>query len=427
MHGGGLGCVGEGGGFAVGGGGVRGVGGSAVSIGGSGRSPWLWDGTLVVRRGCGSPVGAWVKILDYSVGRRRKIGPARGLAFSPRVSCRFHATNTRIISREYQDNEISQYHQLAGIHEKKVSVGLHLLTPHQPNMALMDESQVDMPPSYGSQEYWNKRFATEREPFEWLGAPDVLDPYLRDALHSNIDPKPEVLHIGCGTSNLSYHLRTIVNEPERVHNLDYSEVAIDIGRKREQELCTEERFEDQQVTSGATSESMCWDAVDMLDHQSFLRICKPGAYSIIMDKSTSDSISCCDDVHIQLPYTIDIWSGSPTSMDLRSSPERIHPLHILAVHMAVATKPGARWIALSYSNDRFPFVDGLYSSRPHISGFPDTGQLWKLLDKREVQEPGKDSVDRLDGGRVVHRPRSTHWVYILQRTEVPLFVRGSHI
>jgi ubiquinone/menaquinone biosynthesis C-methylase UbiE len=293
-------------------------------------------------------------------------------------------------------------------------------------MDLIDESQVDMPPSYGSQEYWNKRFISEPEPFEWLEAPDVLDPYLRDALQSSSEPNADVLHIGCGTSNLSYHLRTIIKEPERIHNLDYSDVAIDLGRQREEELCREERFEDQQPTSSATSESMRWDTVDMLDHQSFFRVCKTGAYSVIVDKSTSDCIACCDDVRVQLPYTIDVWSESSTTTELRRAPEQIHPLHILAVHMAAATKPGARWIALSYSSDRFPFVDGLYSSRPHLPGFPDTGKLWKLIDKREVQNQGRDSVDTV-GDRVVHRPKSTHWVYIMERTEIPLFVRGGHI
>ena len=203
-----------------------------------------------------------------------------------------------------------------------------------------------MPPSYGSQEYWNKRFTTEPEPFEWLEAPDVLDSYLQDALSNSHDANPEVLHIGCGTSMLSYHLRTIIKEPECIHNLDYSNVAIRLGRQREKELCNDERFEDQQTTDSATSEFMRWDAVDVLDHKSLLKACQPGAYSIIIDKSTSDCIACCDDVHIRLPYVVDVWSETPTNMELRRSPEPIHPLHVLAVHLALATKPGACWIAL---------------------------------------------------------------------------------
>lgn len=293
-------------------------------------------------------------------------------------------------------------------------------------MVLINESQVDMPPSYGSQEYWNKRFQSEPEPFEWLEAPDVLDPYLRDALQCSDEQNLGVLHIGCGTSDLSYHLLNIVKKPGRIHNLDYSDIAIDLGRKRELELCREKGF----VNSGSDSESsaasrsMRWDAVDLLDHKSFLSACKPGAYSVIVDKSTSDCIACCDDVKVRLPYAIDTWSASPTTMELGHP---LHPLHVLAVHMAVASRPGCRWIALSYSSDRFPFVDGLFSSRPHLPGFPDTGKLWKLLDKREVQDRDRDSAELVDGERVVHRPKSSHWLYVMERTKVPLFIRGSHI
>ena len=284
-----------------------------------------------------------------------------------------------------------------------------------------------MPPSYGSQEYWNRRFTSETEPFEWLEAPHVLDPFLYEALSSSNDTHPDLLHIGCGTSMLSYHLRTAVKEPRQIHNLDYSGVAIELGRKREEELRDGEHFEDERTTNGATSKHMRWDAVDMLDHKSFVNVCNPGTYSVIIDKSTSDCIACTDDVHIPLPYPIDIRSDVSINLDNRQSPEPIHPLHVMAVHLALATKPGARWIALSYSDDRFPFVDGLYSSRPHIPGFPDTGTLWKLLDKREVESTEKEPTIDINGDRVIHRPRVSHWVYVLERTSVPLFIRGAHL
>lgn len=276
-----------------------------------------------------------------------------------------------------------------------------------------------MPPSYGSQEYWNKRFVDEPEPFEWLGAPNMLDPYLKDALSSCAEANPRLLHIGCGTSVLAHHLRALVREAKQVHNLDYSQVAIDLGRKREKEL--------QASLSNATGNRMRWDPVDMLDHNSFLNACKPGAYDVIVDKSTSDSIACCDNVHIRLPYTIDLYPESAATIDTTQPSESIHPLHILAVHLALMTRPGARWIALSYSSDRFPFIDGLYSSRPHLPGFPDTGTLWKLLDKQEVSSPTEESDFDGHGNGVIHRPKTSHWIYILERTEVPLFIRGGHL
>lgn len=294
-----------------------------------------------------------------------------------------------------------------------------------------------MPPSYGSQEYWERRFASETDPFEWLQAPRVLDAYLFDALSTCNDPCPQLLHIGCGTSMLSYHLRTIVRDPSQVHNVDYSESAIRLGKEREREQHNAIRSEDRLSGTG-TIASMRWDTVDLLDHNSLLEACKPGEYSIIVEKSTSDCIACVDDVNVPLPYPIAVRSNesATTDLDLKQSPDPLHPLHVMAVHLAYVTKPGARWIALSYSNDRFPFVDGLYSSRPHFLGFPDTGTLWKLLEEHAVKsdserEGSDDSSSSGSSGNsengIAYRPKIFNWVYVLERTEVPMYIRGGHI
>lgn len=277
-----------------------------------------------------------------------------------------------------------------------------------------------MPPSYGSQDYWDQRFKNETEPFEWLEAPHALDHFISDAVDKLNSPRPRLLHIGCGTSRLSYHLRTLVQEPGQVHNVDYSKVAIGLGRQREQELRGFESSQDPKTSS------MQWNAIDLLDHISVLGVCRPSTYSIIVDKSTSDSISCCQDVEIKLPYTIDVDLNVASTLDSDQPVQSIHPLHILAVHLALITIPGGRWIALSYSNDRFPFVDGLYSSRPHLVGFPDTGTLWKLIEKREV-ESTDESPREGNETSVTHRPKILNGVYILERTTVPLFIRGAHI
>lgn len=280
---------------------------------------------------------------------------------------------------------------------------------------------IKMPPSYGSREYWEQRFTAESEPFEWLEAPHVLDSFFLEALKGNDNPSPKVLHIGCGTSRLSYHLRTIVQDPSQIHNIDYSQIAIKLGREREQEL-----YGDHSITAGSNRKSMMqWDAVDLLDHASVLSACEPRDYSIIVDKSTSDSIACSDDVHVKLPYMVNTIPDSPINPEFREPPDPIHPLHIMAIHLALVTKPGTRWISLSYSDDRFPFVDGLYSSRPHLPGFPDTGTLWKLLDKREIENLEEKSKDNHDS--TTHRPKIFNWVYILERTEVPLYVRGAQL
>lgn len=334
------------------------------------------------------------------------------------------------------------------------------------------------PPSFGSQEYWDARFTSNSNPFEWLEAPTALDPYLVEALKSTEEEHPQILHIGCGTSLLSYHLRAHIDNPELIHNLDYSDVAIKVGKQREIDIYNGEEGPDglepaQQNASTEDSNAknvqpaashemkyMRWSAADLLSHSSLLKVCKAGTYSLVVDKSTSDSIACSEDVCVPLPYPVGTTSDISTA-PLAQTPEPIHPLHILAIHLALVTKPGAFWISLSYSEDRFPFLPhpSTHASGSHHdvssalrfsrlggleaaddsedeyaddlndipqelidNGFPDPGQLWKLEARNEIEVPQAPTGDNSD--KVVHRPKVLHWVYVLRRTDVEVFVRN---
>lgn len=245
------------------------------------------------------------------------------------------------------------------------------------------------PPSFGSRQYWDDRFTSNSNPFEWLEAPTSLDPFLIDVLSETTDQTPEILHIGCGTSLLSYHLRAHVQHPNQIHNLDYSEVAIQVGKKRELEIFNAEQnisqgvdregtssdesdnekaiLNDQankttskgveEVESNGASSIACmrWSSANLLSHSSLLNACRPSTYSVIVDKSTSDSIACADDIYVPLPYPVCV--SHHASSQISWSTEPVHPIHILAIDLALVAKPKARWIALSYSNDRFPFLD----------------------------------------------------------------------
>jgi hypothetical protein len=245
------------------------------------------------------------------------------------------------------------------------------------------------PPSFGSRQYWDNRFTSNSNPFEWLEAPTSLDPFLVDALKETTDQTPEILHIGCGTSLLSYHLRAHVQHPNQIHNLDYSEVAVQVGKNRELEIFNVEQKVSEEVSEEGTSSDesdnekathkdcankntskgvkemesngtfstayMRWSSANLLSHLSLLNACKPSTYSVIVDKSTSDSIACADDVYVPLPYPVS--ASRHTSPQVFWSNEPVHPIHVLAIHLAVVAKAKARWIALSYSNERFPFLD----------------------------------------------------------------------
>jgi hypothetical protein len=275
------------------------------------------------------------------------------------------------------------------------------------------------PPSFGSRAYWNERFATNTDPFEWLEAPNALDVHIVDALDATPTPKPELLHIGCGTSLLSYHLRSHVDEPRQIHNLDYSDVAIEVGKIREQEI-----YQDPRKDIGNAA-CMRWDAVDLLDYKSLTRVCNRAAYSVLVDKSTSDSIA---DVLVPLPYPLAARSYEPLDPESVKTPELIHPLVVMAVNLALVTKPGARWIALSYSSDRFHFLDpSAKDVMPQGIAFPHPSDLWHVVDKREVDEADWQVRNENRADAVTHRPKVCNFVYTLERTHLPLFIRGEHL
>ncbi|KAF2856056.1 hypothetical protein T440DRAFT_383967 [Plenodomus tracheiphilus IPT5] len=281
------------------------------------------------------------------------------------------------------------------------------------------------PPPYGSREYWNQRFLSNTDAFEWLETPDTLGSYISDALSTTKDETPEILHVGCGTSSLSYYLSAHVEYPHQIHNLDYSQVAIDLGIAKERELSRYrmERRGTYACRPDGTQDSMRWNAVDLLDHRAVLQVCKKRAYSIIIDKSTTDSIACSDDVDTSIPYPIDTIPWTPGNMPAGDLHEAIYPLNVMAVNLALIAKSGARWICMSYSNDRFKFAD--WAATP--CGFPDVGQLWNVIGRYEMDKAEPVTETESHDGSIIHRPKIMNWVYVLERTEIPLYVQGEQM
>ncbi|ETS79341.1 hypothetical protein PFICI_09194 [Pestalotiopsis fici W106-1] len=319
-----------------------------------------------------------------------------------------------------------------------------------------------MPPSYGTQAYWDERFTKENH-FEWLLPPDALTGPVRDALETCGETAaaaatayyPRLLHIGCGSSDLSFHLRSLVTHGEQVVNVDYSEVAI---RK-----CVEqEALRRSRDNNGGDHASMIWKTADLLAPASVAMLrpatdrlghdaakeAAPGFFDVIVDKSTSDCIACADDVKVDLPYRLCLPLHR-TAVSLADYPEfevptvvpcssYVHPLHVIAVHLAALARPRvARWLCLSYSDDRFDFLGTSHinnsSSRKDSpafdddddnnnlvpDGFPDPRVLWRVEKKQEIvvgEEEESGDVAR----PYVHRPPTVYWLYTLVRTEQPL-------
>lgn len=264
-------------------------------------------------------------------------------------------------------------------------------------------------PSFGSHDYWDRRFTTNTAPFDWLTAPQALDPFISAALASTTEPQPHILHIGCGSSVLSAHLKTHVGHARQVHNVDYSQVVIAAEREREM-----------QVSKGEGEGEACarWDAVDVLDCGALLDVCKPGEYAVIVDKSTSDAVSCADDVVCTLPYAVST-AAQDAVVDVQPRQRAVHALHLMAVHLALVAKPGARWIALSYTAERYPFL--AHGADTADAGIPDPSLLWTVVGQHQIEA---DEMAE-DKSGVTHRPKVYHYAYMLERSSTPLFFHND--
>ena len=297
------------------------------------------------------------------------------------------------------------------------------------------------PPSFDDLTYWNTRFSSE-ENFDWLVADfTILEPVLRELIEGGKrfvtarvkedgeddggkdGKRPQILHIGCGNSSLSFRLRGLVDSATQIHNCDYSSVVIERQRQREKKLLQN----DHAARSGGQEVQSRWSVLDLLDPEQMANVRKGsdgeyggedgGGYDIIIDKSTTDAISCAEDVVVGLPYCINDINTSatatiPTTVCTQPTfPQKaaIYPPHILAIHLAYLARPGCRWVVLSYSSSRFSDWEG--EGMPQ--GLPQPGELWKLVKHEKiVQSP--DPEDK------VHRPPEMHHLYILERTGVEL-------
>lgn len=311
------------------------------------------------------------------------------------------------------------------------------------------------PPPYGTSAYWDERFKTDTEAYDWLEDASILDQDIKSALKVHADDaKPSrILHIGSGTSKLSLHLREFVKDPGQVQHADFSAEAVAWGRHQEQSTFGFEWDEGGADTKqiegfGLVPENlqfempmMQWTQTSLLSLDSVISTCALGGYQVIVDKSCCDAIACAAWTTVPVPYYFRLDSTAspspPTPNDEKDMPVfdddeySIHPINLLAIHLALVAPAGARWIALSFSKDRWPFLPDesqREERRAHPAlpqslletGFPDPGKLWKII-KKEVIAPEVD-----EAGREV-APRSTiqHWIYVLERTEVGLKLRGS--
>jgi hypothetical protein len=293
------------------------------------------------------------------------------------------------------------------------------------------------PPSYDDVEYWDKKYKDHERPFEWLLPPHILDDEIKSALKEYGAEKPNILHIGSGSSLMSFALRGIVDDPTTIHNVDFSKEALEWGSQTEESVIDFERR--RAITSGMEnaispklSKRMKWIQASLLSLDSILKFCKPSSYAIFIDKSTSDSISCGDDEKVDSSFPLRTEPNKHCTTvsedDNMHAKFSAHPLHIMSIYLAYLAQPGAIWIALSYSQYRFDILDPNLENdeeaylQPELlqQGFPDTKLLWKLENITAIETAEEHQGDN----GLVHRPKAFHYMFQLRRTDVQLQMRA---
>ncbi|KAF2417252.1 hypothetical protein EJ08DRAFT_83657 [Tothia fuscella] len=293
------------------------------------------------------------------------------------------------------------------------------------------------PPPFSSQEYWENRFQRNPSAFDWLvpSGTSILEKHIVHAVSTCAQPAPQILHIGSGTSLLSFHLKSFVQDSRQIHNIDFSKQAVEWGRKTEEQLYPDgaQKYDLKEhrgsaerqpfgdvVVNGPARQRMEWSQVDLVSLTSVISSLSHLSYTVIIDKSTSDAIACGEDVAVPLPFVEYYPAGEVFPRPMREShtvKHLVHPVIVLALHLALVTPPGARWISLSYSAARFPCISDpdhdvdLLDMRAR--GLPLPSKFWTMVCK----EPIEVMDERSHKSDQVHRPAVFNWLYVLERTE----------
>lgn len=276
------------------------------------------------------------------------------------------------------------------------------------------------PPDFSSKTYWEHRFEKESE-FEWLARSDVILPLVlrlveevrsatdrrasdlhvhasHDApidahVNSRSDKAFRVLHFGCGSSNLGSEIHQHLSEnsiPAEVIDADYV------------------------PTTALSTRSVPLIQLDVLDASSIAQTTKEdGLWDLLVDKSTADAISCGPSI----PRLCTSNSNTPSSVALDSGCQDgplLPPIEVLCDNLARATRPGGRWISISYSASRFDHLLG------HSSTEARNSHSWRIVEKVSLGSTslpeGRVVVDGKGNSRTVYEPETPTWAYILERT-----------
>lgn len=288
-------------------------------------------------------------------------------------------------------------------------------------------------PAYDSYEYWEQRFERvagqasdsdrTQDGVEWLGDGQNILAFLIACLEEEQSPSPRVLHLGAGVSDLglriaSEYLKHGYDTLRGIVNVDFSPSAVAIGQKRAQAW-----FQAQKPAVRA--DGMQFSCVDLRDWQQLHSnlVANGDPFTYVVDKSTCDSLATAQLVTIlakdgHLFVRTQEEGSSPPFHDQRACPIltaclaqssaqiQTSALDLVALHLGALCRPGALWIAFSFSSTRFDELFEVHNdSGSHCLSKP----LWHRQETHAVPVYS-DNDHRL-------APPTYHYLHVLRRTQ----------
>jgi hypothetical protein len=299
---------------------------------------------------------------------------------------------------------------------------------------------------FSSPTYWSNRFSTEKS-FEWLIPSHLVVPLALDhiTVHETRKDAHELeedggggggegklggktlrgLHLGCGTSDLGAviqaALQNVCEEEDvemdiRVIDSDY--VADTITRDDGSGLGSGSGSKGKGEGAGTILALDCLDLDDLVT-KSRIMLGEGRGWDFIIDKSTSDAISCGP----LIPLPLSEFSARASANDHIDIDTDLEPLEVLLANMAKVTRKGGKWISISYSEKRYACLTTCSKPGSFVSqglgGGEGEGYGWRVLDKRFLASTslpeGRRWRDKQGVERVVYEPETGVWGWVLER------------
>lgn len=264
-------------------------------------------------------------------------------------------------------------------------------------------------PSYDEVDYWEKRFtrfaktskSSEQDGIEWLGDGGEIVNAINDILNDANQTQEfgHILHLGAGASDLSLSIAELLFDNKiplnRLINIDFAPSALDIGQMRMNEWLNKKGIlirKDEEMQF-CCADLRDWNSLKASFTEKGFNVNK-APFSILIDKSTCDSLATANQIDStsalkkikEYPILKELLSLSLKAQGKIGTDkiDTFDAIDLVAFHLAALTKSNSVWLAMSYSEDRFEFLQ-------NTSNFTLSRPFWKVEQTKIIIAPSGSS------------------------------------